>query len=93
MTPTKIKIPKVKGVQTLFINRTDVEEFERGAKVTLKKVTLDGFTIPHGTRIWVDFIFNTSSGIVMLEESKVNQILRTLYFDQLRTKTKQKHGK
>lgn len=82
---SKIRFPKVKGVQHLFINKTDIEETPTGARVSLKKVTLDGFTIPAGTRIWVKYVQPTSSGTVTLEEEEINNLLKSLYLESIKT--------
>lgn len=87
--PTKIKIPKVKpGVYTLWINKTDIQENKKYASVTLKKQEFAGLIIPHGTQLIVDYYNERSSGTVTVTDEKLNKLLRTIFFDSLRTKKK-----
>jgi hypothetical protein len=85
--PTKIKIPKVPpGFYELQINRRDVVEVRGKYTVTLKKQTVGGHVIPHGTIMTV--IWFHESGSVTVSEKEVNNLLRVMIFDSLRTKKK-----
>lgn len=84
--PTRIRIPKVKDDVYLEINKTQIYESKNGkVTVVLRKQTVGGFTIPHGTVITVDHVNETTSGRVRLCEADMNKLLKIWYLDTLRT--------
>jgi hypothetical protein len=85
---TVIRIPKTdKGVCRLHINVTNVDVSRLYTTVTLKKQEVAGFTIPHGTQLKIESAcIHLPSGIVTVPGKQVNELLKMLYLDTLRTK-------
>jgi hypothetical protein len=88
--PTPIKFPKVPpGVYEMRINVKDLHGLKnRKILVTLKRQEIAGFKIPQGTTLYVDYV-NEHARTVSITSDVVNKMLKTLYLDKLRTRTKE----
>ena len=93
----KINIPKVdpKKVYKLIIQRGGLVESKNALRVRLQRQTVAGLLIPEGFEMWAPGQALSSingqsshSPTVMVEGWKVNEVLRTIFIDELR-----KHAK
>lgn len=88
-----MKIPKVNPdhLVDVIVQRTGMIETKKALLVRCVKQEIEGVTIPNGYEIWIpdQGITSVRNGFssrpfVRVPGWKMNQILRTLYIDQLR---------
>lgn len=89
----RMAIPRVdpEKAYDIFIYRTGMIETKNALLVRCKKQEIEGITIPRGYEIWVPSAGETSvrngfssNPYIHIAGWKINEVLRTLYIDQLR---------